>query len=232
MICAGDKGGLFHCLDACTGQRLWRQRVGPGSLLGGMEWGSAYDGQRIYVALSNFGYREYDLPINTFNDDLPICYGAYAALDKDCGTVLWLTPDPSGANLTLATCQSILATGGALFGTPGLGNLPFPLGPLTASNGVVFGTTVNGHLYALDSATGKVLWKFDTPDQSSMVTGPTLIGNSIFFLVRVMECRRQILLLQAPSSILMEFLLMEFSNEIVSFGTRYIKVLQVDVNLN
>jgi len=187
LVCAGDKGGLFHCVDALTGQRIWRTRVGPGSLVGGMEWGSAYDGKRIYVALANFGLREFVLPLPEIDNDPTYCIGAWAALDPDKGTVLWMTPDPSGENMTLDVCTSLNAQGGAIFGTVAPGQMPIPYGPVSATNGVVFGTTLNGHLYAFDSETGKKIWQFDSPINparnapASMATAPAIVGHKIYF---------------------------------------------------
>lgn len=177
LVGAGDKGGIFWALDAKGGQLVWHTRIGPGGVVGGLEWGSAVDNQRIYVALSNSQYRSFTLPNN---DD--ICYGAYAALSVDCGTLLWMVADPSGGSVTQTVCDSIAATGLFIF-DPAIpqGATPIPLGPMTAANGVVFGTTLNGYLYALDASVGKVLWEFKTPDNSSMMTAPTIIGNSIYF---------------------------------------------------
>ena len=53
IIGAGQKSGIYYALDPDTGATLWETQVGPGSSLGGMEWGSASDGQRIYVAIAN-----------------------------------------------------------------------------------------------------------------------------------------------------------------------------------
>jgi polyvinyl alcohol dehydrogenase (cytochrome) len=87
IIGAGQKSGIYYALDPDTGALLWQTQVGPGSSLGGMEWGSASDGQRIYVAISDF----YGIP----------WAGGYAggwvALDPATGNILWTTPDPNGA---------------------------------------------------------------------------------------------------------------------------------------
>jgi polyvinyl alcohol dehydrogenase (cytochrome) len=88
IIGAGQKSGIYYALDPDTGAQLWRTQVGPGSALGGIEWGSASDGQRIYVAISNyFGYP------NAAGGNA----GSWAALDPATGKILWQTPDPNGA---------------------------------------------------------------------------------------------------------------------------------------
>ncbi len=48
ILGAGQKSGIYFALDPKTGATLWQTQVGPGSSLGGMEWGSATDGKRIY----------------------------------------------------------------------------------------------------------------------------------------------------------------------------------------
>ena len=87
IIGAGQKSGIYYALDPDTGAELWRTRVGPGSSLGGIEWGSASDGKRIYVAIANF----YGIPY-AFGSA-----GSWAALDPQTGAILWQTADPNGA---------------------------------------------------------------------------------------------------------------------------------------
>jgi polyvinyl alcohol dehydrogenase (cytochrome) len=88
IIGAGQKSGIYYALDPDTGAELWRTQVGPGSSLGGMEWGSASDGQRIYVSITNY----YGIPYNAGSA------GSWAALDPATGAILWQTPDPNGSN--------------------------------------------------------------------------------------------------------------------------------------
>jgi polyvinyl alcohol dehydrogenase (cytochrome) len=87
IIGAGQKSGLYYALDPDTGAQLWRTQVGPGSSLGGMEWGSATDGIRIYVAISNY----YGIPSAAGSA------GSWAALDPNTGKVLWQVADPNGS---------------------------------------------------------------------------------------------------------------------------------------
>ncbi|HEV2212727.1 MAG TPA: PQQ-binding-like beta-propeller repeat protein, partial [Gammaproteobacteria bacterium] len=49
-----QKSGMVHALDPdAEGKILWQTRAGVGGLLGGIQWGSAADNQRIYVAISD-----------------------------------------------------------------------------------------------------------------------------------------------------------------------------------
>ena len=52
-----------------------------------MEWGSATDGNRIYVAIANF----YGIPYGSGSA------GSWAALDPATGAILWQRADPNGA---------------------------------------------------------------------------------------------------------------------------------------
>jgi polyvinyl alcohol dehydrogenase (cytochrome) len=87
IIGAGQKSGIYYALNPDTGYELWHTQVGPGSSLGGMEWGSASDGTRIYVAISNL----YGIPYAAGNA------GSWAALDPATGNILWQVADPNGA---------------------------------------------------------------------------------------------------------------------------------------
>jgi polyvinyl alcohol dehydrogenase (cytochrome) len=87
VLGAGQKSGRYSVVDPDTGKLLWMTEVGPGSSLGGMEWGSATDGQRIYVAIGNLNHVAYAAG-NA---------GSWSALDPATGKILWQTPDPNGA---------------------------------------------------------------------------------------------------------------------------------------
>ncbi|HEY4900607.1 MAG TPA: PQQ-binding-like beta-propeller repeat protein [Terriglobales bacterium] len=87
IIGAGQKSGIYYALDPNTGTTVWQTQVGPGSALGGMEWGSASDGVRIYVAIANY----YGLPSSVGSA------GSWSALDPATGTILWQVADPNGA---------------------------------------------------------------------------------------------------------------------------------------
>ncbi len=87
ILGAGQKSGIYYALNPDTGAVLWQTQVGPGSSLGGMEWGSATDGTRIYVSIANL----YAIPSAAGSA------GSWAALDPDTGSILWQKADPNGA---------------------------------------------------------------------------------------------------------------------------------------
>jgi polyvinyl alcohol dehydrogenase (cytochrome) len=87
LVGAGSKAGWFFALDPATGALEWKSEVGPGGKLGGIEFGGATDGERIYVGISNFPRQ-----------------GSVAALDGVTGKLLWQTPSPDNkANFGMVT---------------------------------------------------------------------------------------------------------------------------------
>src|SRR5262249_3323221 len=89
ILGAGQKSGIYYALDPDTGNELWRTQVGPGSSLGGIEWGSASDGQRIYVGIVNF----YAIPHGSGGS---ISAGSWAALNPATGAIIWQRSVPNG----------------------------------------------------------------------------------------------------------------------------------------
>ncbi len=87
ILGVGQKSGIYYALDPVTGNVLWQTAVGPGGEIGGIEWGSASDGTRIYVAISNLSGVPYAAGTA----------GSWAALDPATGAILWQRADPNGA---------------------------------------------------------------------------------------------------------------------------------------
>jgi polyvinyl alcohol dehydrogenase (cytochrome) len=96
VVGEGQKSGQYWALDAATGRILWSVAPAPGSTLGGIEWGTATDGKRIYISEANFFGIPYQLP-----DGSTTTSGSLAALDPSTGKILWQIADPTG-NVNLA----------------------------------------------------------------------------------------------------------------------------------
>jgi polyvinyl alcohol dehydrogenase (cytochrome) len=115
ILGAGQKSGLYSAFDPGTGRLLWATQVGPGSIGGGIEWGSATDGQRIYVASANFNGEA--TPAGNA--------GSWVALDPLTGKILWQTADPAkGAGvLGPVTVANGVVYAGSMAGAPSAANM-------------------------------------------------------------------------------------------------------------
>jgi len=131
VVGIGQKSGVYWALDAATGRLLWSRLVGPGSDPGGIQWGTAVDGRRIYAAIGHNTGEPYTLPSGEV-----ITGGSWAALDPGTGQILWQTPDPQGApDLASLTVANGILYGGSMAHT-------------------------GDQMYALDTRTGRILWSF------------------------------------------------------------------------
>jgi polyvinyl alcohol dehydrogenase (cytochrome) len=160
----GEKSGIYWALNPDTGSILWNTQVGPGSGLGGIEWGTATDGIRVYVPIANWYIITYALQSN----GAKVNGGSWAALDPAAGRFLWQTATPGKCS----TAVPNVAQGCAA------------LGPVSVANGVVFGgsmdtNTANPTMFALDAKSGKILWSF-VPG-SSVNAGPAIVGNYVYW---------------------------------------------------
>lgn len=154
LLGIGQKSGAYWALDPLSGAVVWETVVGPGSPLGGMEWGSATDGQRIYAAIGNLLGKSYTIT-SAGGRQTTIAGGSWAALDAATGALLWQVADPQGA---------------------------MDLGFMSTANGVVYApsTAVTGNdMYALDAATGTILWTFSAG--GSVVSGAAVVGGTVYW---------------------------------------------------
>jgi polyvinyl alcohol dehydrogenase (cytochrome) len=147
----GQKSGIYWALNPDNGNIVWSTPVGPGSSLGGIEWGTATDGQRIYVAIGNRNH----LPYTLVPSGRQITWGSWSALDVATGKILWQTADPTtGATDT---------------------------GSVSVANGVMYAGSNSGQMYALDTRTGQILWNFASGgsviDGPSIVDGTLYWGS-------------------------------------------------------
>jgi polyvinyl alcohol dehydrogenase (cytochrome) len=95
VVGAGQKSGEYWAVDAATGEVLWSAATGPGGFNGGIQWGSATDGKRVYLAQANSAQLPYTLPTGE-----TITSGSFAALDPASGRILWQVADPTGGSDT------------------------------------------------------------------------------------------------------------------------------------
>ena len=151
VIGAGQKSGIYSAFDPDTGGFLWGKQVGPGSSLGGIEWGSATDGDRIYVAIANL----YGIP---YGPNASITAGSWSALDPATGQILWQTPDPNGA----IDIGPMTVANGVVY---------------APSMGAATANTPN--MFALDAKSGKVLWSYASG--GSVNAGAVVVNGVVYW---------------------------------------------------
>src|SRR5439155_27172802 len=95
LLVAGQKSGVVYALDPNRkGKVIWQTRVGQGSANGGVQWGMASDGQKVYAAVSDavrLGNVAGPAPIGNAALD-PFKGGGLTALYLNDGTKAWVVP--------------------------------------------------------------------------------------------------------------------------------------------
>jgi polyvinyl alcohol dehydrogenase (cytochrome) len=174
VLLVGQKSGVVYALDPDRkGEILWQTRVGKGGTNGGVEWGMASDGQKVYAAVSDLARKappgtvvQVGLPPD------PAQGGGLTALRISNGEKAWYAaPAPCGQRPQCSPAQPAA---------------------LTAIPGVVFSGSDDGHLRAFTTEDGRVLWDFDTVRDYQTVNGirgkggsldgagPVIVGGMLF----------------------------------------------------
>lgn len=155
VILGGQKSGDVWALDAATGKVLWRQQFGKGGPLGGVHWGIATDGARVFA------------PISDPNVPDESSAAGMHAVDVATGKVAWqwrASPDCEGARAKVSTCRTRY----------GLSAAPLVI------DGAVLAGSLDGRLWVFDARTGKVLRMVDTATTAyAPVNGIAGAGGSI-----------------------------------------------------
>jgi polyvinyl alcohol dehydrogenase (cytochrome) len=131
LVGYGQKSGIYWAFNPDNGNILWSTVVGPGSTLGGIEWGTASDGKKIFVAIANGGKKTYPLIDGTTTTG-----GAWSAIDASNGKLLWQTADP----LQMFDLGSVTSAGGVVFAPSVSGNMH----ALDANSGKILWTFDSG----------------------------------------------------------------------------------------
>jgi polyvinyl alcohol dehydrogenase (cytochrome) len=162
IVAAGQKAGIMWGLNADTGATAWSTVAGPGSSLGGLEWGSATDGKRIYFAVVNFnfGFACYPMVNPPKGTPASSCFGSWGAIDPATGQILWQTADPNGS---------------------------IDLGAVSVANGVLYASSMGQlffgppqpTMFALDAANGKQLWSLTTG--GGVNAGPAIVNGTLYW---------------------------------------------------
>jgi polyvinyl alcohol dehydrogenase (cytochrome) len=158
-LLVSQKSGVAHALDPDrNGEILWETRLGKGGPLGGIQWGSAFDGKNMYAALSDIAFTSVSFTGGGMKVD-PKAGGGLFALDAATGKKVWAAPPPSCGDRPQCT--------------------PAQSAAVSAIPGVVFSGSEDAHLRAYAAADGKVIWDFDTAHDFLTVNGLTAKGGSM-----------------------------------------------------
>ena len=154
VLLAGQKSGHVYALDpAHAGRELWSVSVGRGGIQGGVHFGMATDGARLYVPIADMldGH-------DGKTHDRPSMAGLHA-VDVATGRIAW-------SALADNVCSK------REFCEPGVSQA------ITAMPGAVIAGHMDGRLRAYDAGTGRPLWQVDTAREWSTVSGETAHGGS------------------------------------------------------
>jgi len=145
-----QKSGVYWALNPSTGATVWSKTIGPAGPLGGIQWGTASDGSNIYIASANSNKTSYKLISGQ-----EVTWGFWSAVQASTGKILWQIADP-----TEGTADE---------------------GALSVANGVVYAGSYDatGHVYALKSSTGQVLWNYATG--GSVIDGPSIVSSNLYW---------------------------------------------------
>ncbi|MET4387922.1 polyvinyl alcohol dehydrogenase (cytochrome) [Bradyrhizobium sp. F1.4.3] len=155
VVAIAQKSGVVHALDPDDGGKiLWQTRIGKGGALGGSEWGSAADQDRIYVANSDVRFlRDGTRRLDSTQG------GGLFGLDLASGKIaMEVPPVPCGDR---PQCSPALSAA------------------VSVIPGVVFSGAVGGFLRAYATGDGKLLWEFDTAQDYAAVNGVPAHGGAI-----------------------------------------------------
>jgi polyvinyl alcohol dehydrogenase (cytochrome) len=159
ILLAGQKSGAVWALDPDNGGKLiWTKRLSKGGANGGIHWGVATDGKRVFA------------PINDAappSEEYPLGGVGLHALDVETGKVLWTAKgegDCSGDRRTrYAACQT---------------RIGFSPAPLVVDGAVIQGS-LDGILRVYDAESGAELWRYDTMRKFETVNGVAANGGAI-----------------------------------------------------
>jgi polyvinyl alcohol dehydrogenase (cytochrome) len=152
LVGIGQKAGVYHVLDARTGDIVWQRQLStpmPSGGLSGIQWGTSYDGHRLYIA--------------TYMANP----GKLFAIDPANGHVAWEKANPADGCTTGGAAQY-----------PNICRLGHPTA-VTTTPGLVWVGSMDGKLRAYSARTGEVAWAHDTIADVTTVNGGTGRGGSL-----------------------------------------------------
>jgi polyvinyl alcohol dehydrogenase (cytochrome) len=157
LILAGQKSGTLWALNPDSGELLWSNDVGPGGPAGGIHWGMAYDGERLFVPVNQTGMAGED----------PDREPGLHAIDVATGKTLW-------SYYNSADC-----TGDRQQHLPSCGrNYGLSAATLLVDGAVIQGGN-DGFVRIFDGDNGSLLFSFDTARPFETINGIEGKGGAI-----------------------------------------------------
>ena len=149
LLLAGQKSGVMYGIRPEDGAIVWETRVSDGGLLGGIEWGFATDGDQVFASISDA------------MEKAPGEAGGVTALRVADGELVWHAPpvqDTCGGREGCHTAQPAA---------------------VSLIPGVAFAGSLDGHLRAYATDTGRVIWDVDTARDFGVINGVEARGGAL-----------------------------------------------------
>jgi len=155
LILGGQKSGDVWAVDAASGKQVWHHQFGKGSPLGGVHWGVATDGVRLFAGVSDPGVPAPDNAAGLYAIDIASGKVAWSwKAQPDCG---------NGRKARVGTCD-------ARYGISA---------PPLVVDGAVIAGGLDGRLYVFEAASGKLVSTTDTAVTYDSLTKLPGTGGSI-----------------------------------------------------
>jgi polyvinyl alcohol dehydrogenase (cytochrome) len=152
ILVQGQKSAEVHGLDPDqNGKIIWSTRIGIGGAGGGIQWGIAAGDGLVFAGLGESPRGAQAAAAKT---------GLFA-IDPATGKIVWNEPAPRPSCAGQRGCSVSQKS------------------PPTAIPGVVFSPSMDGHVRAHDTKTGKIIWDFDTAREFPTVNGIPARGGSM-----------------------------------------------------
>ncbi|HEY9546316.1 MAG TPA: PQQ-binding-like beta-propeller repeat protein, partial [Solimonas sp.] len=164
-VIAGAKNGVVYSLNPDSGALNWSRRLGQGGSLGGIHWGMASDGTRVYAAIS-------DVTVNKASGlDAGKLFGSNQITPVDGAQPGIYALDAASGALQWAIHPMHVDDGVA---TPSIYSAA-----LTVTNDLLFAGSLDGELKAFQTHDGAERWSYDSNVAITGVDGTAGHGGTI-----------------------------------------------------
>jgi polyvinyl alcohol dehydrogenase (cytochrome) len=165
LLIVGDKTGRVIAFDPDKdGAVRWDKKVARGGYEGGVNWGLAADDEHVYVPVHDrhtFDGQKSELGFLS-GGSIDATAGSLVALRLADGAEVWRASGPTDS------CAGKHKRCSKAFSSPP-----------TVIPGVVFATSIDGHVRAFATKDGAVLWDFDTAREFTTVNGMKASGGAL-----------------------------------------------------